>query len=429
MPHVLYEERMVNEMVEYEIRDLSLAPSGHTKIQWVKDNMPLLRSLEEEFITTRPFEGLKISLSVHLEAKTAYLCKVLAAGGALMSVTGSNSLSTQDDIAAALVECGLKVYAYHGATDEEYSRHIEMCLEHKPNIIIDDGGDLVGMVHDKRPDLAEEVMGGCEETTTGVIRLKAMEKAGILKFPMVAVNDADCKHLFDNRYGTGQSVWDSIMRNTNLIVASKTVVVVGYGWCGRGIAMRAAAMGAKVIVTEIDPIKAMEAKMDGYDVMTMAKAAPLGDFFVTATGCKHTITVDHMNTMKDKAILANAGHFNVEIDMAGLEDAAVSCRETRQNIMGYELPNGKTINVIAEGKLVNIAAADGHPAEIMDLSFAVQAMSALYIKNNYKKLKNKVIDVSGEIDDIIARRRLEAWGIEIDRLTPEQEEYLHSWQV
>ncbi|MDO4393927.1 MAG: adenosylhomocysteinase [Bacillota bacterium] len=416
-------------MTEYEIRDLKLAPSGHTKIQWVKDNMPLLRGLEEEFIRTRPFQNLKISLSVHLEAKTAYLCKVLAAGGAKMSVTGSNSLSTQDDIAAALVECGLNVYAFHGATDEEYSRHIEMCLEHKPNIIIDDGGDLVGMVHDNRPDLAEEVMGGCEETTTGVIRLKAMEKAGILKFPMVAVNDADCKHLFDNRYGTGQSVWDSIMRNTNLIIASKTVVVVGYGWCGRGIAMRAAAMGARVIVTEINPVKAMEAKMDGYDVMTMAKAAPLGDFFVTATGCKHTITVDHMKSMKDKAILANAGHFNVEIDMAGLEDAAVSVRETRDNIMGYELPGGKIINVIAEGKLVNIAAADGHPAEIMDLSFAVQAMSALYIKENYEKLENKVVDVSSEIDDIIARRRLEAWGIQIDELTKDQEEYLSSWQV
>lgn len=416
-------------MKNYEIRDLSLAPSGHTKIQWVKDNMPLLRGFEKEFLETKPFEGLKISLSVHLEAKTAYLCKVLAAGGAQMSVTGSNTLSTQDDVAAALVDDGLKVYAYHGATDEEYNRHIEMCLEHKPNIIIDDGGDLVGMIHENRPDLGEEVFGGCEETTTGVIRLKAMERDGVLKFPMVAVNDADCKHLFDNRYGTGQSVWDSIMRNTNLIVASKTVVVVGYGWCSRGIAMRAAALGARVIVTEIDPIKAMEAKMDGYDVMTMAKAAPLGDMFVTATGCKHTITVDNMMNMKDKAILANAGHFNVEIDMAGLEEVSVSSHEARNNIMAYELPNGKNINVIAEGKLANIAAADGHPAEIMDLSFAVQIMSALYIKENHASLNNEVIDVSGEIDDVIARRRLEAWGIEIDSLTPDQEAYLASWQV
>lgn len=416
-------------MNRYDIRDISLAPSGKRKIEWVKNNMPLLSGLEEEFRIDKPFEGIRISLSVHLEAKTAYLCLVLAAGGAEMSVTGSNSLSTQDDVAAALADSGLKVFAYHGATDEEYMRHIEMALEHKPHIIIDDGGDLVEMIHNKRPDLGEEVMGGCEETTTGVIRLKAMERDGILKFPMIAVNDAKCKHLFDNRYGTGQSVWDSIMRNTNLIVASKTVVTVGYGWCGRGIAMRAAALGAKVIVTEIDPVKAMEAKMDGYDVMTMSKAAPLGDIFVSATGCKHTITVKHMMSMKDRAILANAGHFNVEIDMAGLEKAAVSKHETRENIIGYTLENEKTINVIGEGKLVNIAAADGHPAEIMDLSFAVQAMSAMYIRNNYKNLENKVVDVSDEIDDIIARKRLKAWEIEIDELTEDQRNYLESWKL
>ena len=415
--------------MKYDIRDIKLAPSGHRKIEWVRNNMPLLRALEDEFKETKPFEGMKISLSVHLEAKTAYLCLVLAAGGAQMSVTGSNTLSTQDDVAAALADSGLAVFAYHRATEEEYFRHIEMCLEHKPNIIIDDGGDLVEMLHNKRPDLRTEVIGGCEETTTGVIRLKAMEREGILKFPMVAVNDAKCKHLFDNRYGTGQSVWDSIMRNTNLIVASKTVVVVGYGWCSRGIAMRAAALGAKVIVTEIDPVKAMEAKMDGYDVMKMEQAAPLGDIFVTATGCKHTITVNHMMTMKDRVILANAGHFNVEIDMAGLEEAAVSSGEMRANITGYELPNGKIINVIGEGKLANIAAADGHPAEIMDLSFAVQAMSALYIKENHAKLKNGVIDVSDEIDDVIARRRLAAWDIEIDELTEDQKNYLDSWQL
>lgn len=417
------------DMNNYDVRDITLAPSGHRKIQWVKNNMPLLRGLEEEFQKEKPFEGLRISLSVHLEAKTAYLCLVLAAGGAQMSVTGSNSLSTQDDVAAALADAGLKVFAYHGATDEEYMKHIEMCLEHKPNIIIDDGGDLVEMLHNKRPDLATEVLGGCEETTTGVIRLKAMEREGILKFPMVAVNDAKCKHLFDNRYGTGQSVWDSIMRNTNLIVASKTVVVVGYGWCSRGIAMRAASLGAKVIVTEIDPVKAMEAKMDGYDVMTMDQAAPHGDMFVTATGCKHTITVDHMLKMKDRAILANAGHFNVEIDMAGLEEATVSKAETRANIMGYTLENGCVINVIAEGKLVNIAAADGHPAEIMDMSFAVQAMSAMYVKENHASLGNRVIDVSDEIDDVIARRRLAAWDIEIDELTEDQKNYLDSWQL
>lgn len=416
-------------MENNQIRDITLAPSGHQKIEWVRNNMPLLSGLEEEFRKTKPFDGVKISLSVHLEAKTAYLCLVLAAGGAQMSITGSNSLSTQDDVAAALVDSGLKVYAYHGATDQEYERHIEMCLEQKPNIIIDDGGDLVGLLQNKRPDLAKEVWGGCEETTTGVIRLQAMEREGILKFPMVAVNDAQCKHLFDNRYGTGQSVWDSIMRNTNLIVASKTVVVVGYGWCSRGIAMRASALGAKVIITEIDPVKAIEARMDGFDVMKMDQAAPLGDLFVTATGCKHTITVDHMRKMKDRAILANAGHFNVEIDMEGLEKAAFDKEETRKNIMGYRLNSGKWINVIAEGKLVNIAAADGHPAEIMDLSFAVQALSAMYIKENHSNLEKKVIDVSAEIDDKIARRKLECWGIEIDALTPQQEQYLNSWQV
>lgn len=416
-------------MEKYEVRDISLAPSGHRKIQWVRDNMPLLRGLEEEYRKTKPFEGIKISLSVHLEAKTAYLSMVLAAGGADMAVTGSNVLSTQDDICAALADSGLKVYAYHGATPEEYERHIEMCLSHRPNIIIDDGADLVSFIHEKRPDLAEEVWGGCEETTTGIIRLKAMEKDGVLKFPMVAVNDADCKHLFDNRYGTGQSTWDSIMRNTNLIIAAKKVVVVGYGWCSRGIAMRAAALGAQVIVTEVDPVKAIEAKMDGYSVMPMAKAAHFGDIFVTATGCCKTITTDHMMSMKDGAILANAGHFNSEIDMEALEKFAVEKKERRGNIMGYRLPNGKWVNVIAKGRLVNIAAADGHPAEIMDLSFAVQAMSAAYIRDHHKELGSKVINVSKEMDEAIARRKLAAWDIEIDTLTPEQETYLNSWQI
>ena len=416
-------------MENYQVRDISLAPSGHRKIQWVRENMPLLRGLEEEFKETKPFEGVKISLSVHLEAKTAYLCLVLAAGGADMSVTGSNVLSTQDDVAAALADDGLKVFAYHGATADEYEKHIEMCLSHKPNIVIDDGADLVSFLHEKRPDLMEEVWGGCEETTTGIIRLKAMEKQGVLKFPMVAVNDADCKHLFDNRYGTGQSTWDGIMRNTNLIIAAKKVVVVGYGWCSRGIAMRAAALGAQVIVTEIDPVKAIEAKMDGYSVMPMAKAAHFGDIFVTATGCCKTITTEHMMSMRDGAILANAGHFNCEIDMEALVELAVEKKEARNNITGYKLPNGKWVNVIAEGRLVNIAAADGHPAEIMDMSFAVQAMSARYIKENHEKLANKVIDVSDEIDDVIARRKLSAWGIEIDSLTPEQEAYLNSWQL
>ncbi|WP_330364934.1 adenosylhomocysteinase [Anaerovorax odorimutans] len=416
-------------MIQNEIRDINLAPSGRQKIEWVRNNMPILRGLEDEFLKTKPFEGIKISLSVHLEAKTAYLCEVLASGGADMSVTGSNVLSTQDDVAAALAKEGMKVYAYHGATQEEYDRHIEMTLEHKPNIIIDDGGDLVGLIHNKRPDLGEEVWGGCEETTTGVIRLKAMENEGILKFPMVAVNDAQCKHMFDNRYGTGQSVWDSIMRNTNLIVAGKTVVVAGYGWCSRGIAMRAAALGASVIVTEINPVRAIEARMDGYAVMTMKEAAPHGDIFVAATGCNKVITMEHMLTMKERAILTNAGHFNVEIDMESVEKEAIEKKETRKNIMGYKLSNGKWINIIAEGKLVNIAAADGHPAEIMDMSFAVQCLSALYIKNNKDKLENKVIDVSEEIDEIVATRKLAAWGIDIDKLTEEQVKYLNSWNL
>jgi adenosylhomocysteinase len=420
---------MVKKMKEYEIRDINLAPSGRQKIDWVRDHMPLLRGLYEEFENEKPFKGVKISLSIHLEAKTAYLCEVLAAGGAIMAVTGSNILSTQDDIAAALAAAGIRVYAYHNATQEEYLRHIEMVMEQKPNIIIDDGGDLVNLVHIHRPDLAEEVWGGCEETTTGIIRLKAMEREGVLKFPMVAVNDAKCKHFFDNRYGTGQSVWDSIMRNTNLIIAGKQVVVGGYGWCGKGIAMRAKALGARVIVTEIDPVAAIEAVMDGFEVMTMEKAAPQGDIFICATGNKKVITVQHMLTMKEQAILCNAGHFNVEVDMPGLEAAASAKKELRKNIEGYQLPNGKWVCVIAEGRLVNIAAADGHPAEIMDLSFAVQCLSALYIKKNKGKLPKKVIDVSAEIDEIVARRELSAWGVSIDAITDEQKQYLNSWNL
>ncbi len=416
-------------MQQYEIRDIALASDGHRKIEWVRNNMPLLRGLEKEFSETRPFEGVKISLSVHLEAKTAYLCKVLAAGGAEMSVTGSNVLSTKDEIAAALAEEGMRVFALHGATEKQYADHIRKTLENGPNIIIDDGGDLVSMIHKEMPELAESVWGGCEETTTGVIRLKAMEKDGVLKFPMVAVNDAKCKHLFDNRYGTGQSVWDAVMHNTNLIVASKTVVVAGYGWCGKGVAMRASALGARVIVTEIDPVKAIEARMDGYDVMTMAEAAEKGDIFVTVTGCEHVITGEHMLKMKEHAILSNAGHFNVEIDMKWLEENALEKKEARENIMAYKLPNNVWINVLAEGRLVNIAASNGHPAEIMDMSFAVQALSALYIRNNHEALENKVIYVTDEIDYLVACRRLEAWGITIDTLSDEQKDYLNSWNV
>jgi len=415
--------------MDFEIRDISLAPYGHQKIEWVRDHMPLLRSLEEEFKETKPFEGVKISLSVHLEAKTAYLCKVFAAGGAQMSITGSNILSTQDDVCAALVEDGLSVFAYHDATQEEYDRHIEKCLECKPNIIIDDGCDLVTCLHEKRPDLAVDVWGGCEETTTGIIRLRALDKAGLLKFPMMAVNDADMKHLFDNRYGTGQSTWDSIMRNTNLIIAGKTVVVAGYGWCSRGIAMRAQSLGAQVIVTEIDPVKAIEAKMDGFRVMPMKDAAPLGDIFCTATGCNKTVNTDHMMTMKNGAILTNSGHFNCEVDMEGLYRIALERVPRRHNVEGFKLPNGKWVDVIADGRLVNIAGADGHPAEIMDMSFAVQAYGALYIKEHKDELPKHLIKIPEEMDKMIASRRLKAWGIEIDTLTEEQEAYLNSWKL
>lgn len=415
--------------MEYDIRDIGLAPYGHEKIEWVRDHMPLLRSLEERFEKEKPFEGVKVSLSVHLEAKTAYLCKVMAAGGAQMSVTGSNILSTQDDICAALVEDGISVFAYHDATDEEYFRHLEKCLEVKPNIIIDDGCDLVTLIHNKRPDLAEEVWGGCEETTTGIIRLRALDKAGLLMFPMMAVNDADMKHLFDNRYGTGQSTWDAIMRNTNLIVAGKTVVVAGYGWVSRGIAMRAASLGANVIVTEIDPVKAIEAKMDGFTVMKMDDAAPLGDIFCTATGCVKSINTDHMMTMKNGAILTNSGHFNCEVDMEGLYKLAVSHHERRHNVEGFILPNGKEVDVIADGRLVNIAGADGHPAEIMDMSFAVQLYGAMYIMEHRNELPKHLLKIPEEIDKKIASDRLAAWGIEIDTLTDEQSEYLNSWKL
>lgn len=414
--------------MKFEIRDIKSAPSGKQKIDWVKAHMPLLNKIEEDFKRDKPFSGLKISLSIHLEAKTAYLCQVLAAGGAEMSITGSNTLSTQDDVCAALVESGLSVFAFHGATEEEYFRHIKMCLSDKPNIIIDDGGDLTGYLHLKEPDLTSEVMGGCEETTTGILRLKAMEKEGVLMFPMIAVNDAKCKHLFDNRYGTGQSVFDGIMRNTNLLVAGKTVVVSGYGWCGKGISMRAKALGAKVIVTEIEPVAALEAVMDGFAVMPMDEAAPLGDFFISSTGNIDVISYEHMLKMKNLAILANAGHFDVEISMKELNEKALSKENLKPNIDGYKLENGNTICVMAQGKLVNIAAADGHPAEVMDMSFAVQSLSALYIKEHYKELENRLIDVSDEIDDMIAKRLLLANGITIDTLTKSQEEYLGSWK-
>ena len=406
------------------IRDISLAPSGEKKIAWVERNMPLLRSIAAEFARTKPFRGLKVGLSVHLEAKTAYLCRVMALGGAEMHITGSNPLSTQDDVAAAVAAGGLTVHAVHGCTEREYYEHIDRVLEVGPNIIVDDGGDLVARMHEKYADLIDGVIGSTEETTTGIHRLRQMARAGTLRFPAVMVNEADSKHLFDNRYGTGQSVWDGIMRTTNLIVAGKDVVVAGYGWCGKGVAMRAKGLGARVIVTVTVPIRAIVAVMDGFRVMTMAEAAPIGDIFCTVTGDCGVITTEHFPLMKDGAVLCNAGHFNVEVDMDALEGFAQDSYEARNNIRGYRLPNGRTIFVLAEGRLVNLASGDGHPAEIMDMSFAIQALSAQYLADNRGRLAPGVVPVPREIDLAVAERKLETMGICIDRLTDRQRAYL-----
>ena len=408
----------------YDIADIHLAPSGETKIRWVAGHMPVLAAIAEDFKRDRPLAGLKVALSVHLEAKTAWLCRVLEMGGAEMYVTGSNPLSTQDDVAAALAAGGMNVFARHGATPEQYDAAIDSVLLSGPQIIIDDGGDLVTRIHAKFPELIDGVIGGCEETTTGILRLKAMDRAGTLRFPMMLVNDADCKHLFDNRYGTGQSVWDGIMRTTNLIVAGKEVVVCGYGWCGKGVAMRAKGLGARVIVTEVDPIRAIEAYMDGFEVMPMDQAAARGDFFVTVTGCDNVIAPRHFGLMKEGAILTNAGHFDVEVNVAALREMAVETWEARRNIQGYRLPNGRTVYVIAEGRLVNLASGDGHPAEIMDMSFAVQAMSAAYLAKHRPELSPGVVKVPRSIDEAIARKKLETLGISIDSLSEEQREYL-----
>lgn len=407
-----------------DIRDISLAPSGEKKIAWVSRNMPVLSGIAADFEREKPLAGLKVTLSVHLEAKTAYLCRVLELGGAEMHVTGSNPLSTQDDVAAALAAGGMDVHAVHGETMADYMRHQREVVEAGPNILIDDGGDLVHLIHTEYPQLIPQIIGGCEETTTGILRLHAMNHAGKLRFPMVTVNDADCKHLFDNRYGTGQSVWDGIDRTTNLIVAGKVVVVAGYGWCGKGTAMRAKGLGARVIVTEVDPIKAIEAVMDGFDVMPMAEAAALGDIFVTVTGCKDVIRKSHFAKMKDGAILCNAGHFDVEINLPELAELATERYEARQNIEGFRLKNGRTVFVLAEGRLVNLASGDGHPAEIMDMSFAIQALSARFLADNRSELSPGVYPVPRETDLAVARRKLETLGKSIDALSLEQQEYL-----
>lgn len=410
------------------VKDMALAESGRRKIQWVRDFMPALAQIEARFEKEQPFRGLRVAVSVHLEAKTANLGYVLSKGGAQVSLTGSNPLSTQDDVAAGLASLGVETFGIHGASAEEYEAHLIETLKCRPHIVIDDGGDLIDLLGGKCKAYAGDLIGGCEETTTGILRLKAREKDGILPCPMVAVNDAKAKHYYDNKYGTGQSVWDGIMHTTNLVVAGKTVVVAGYGWCGKGVAMRAAGMGANVIVTEVDPFKALDATMNGFRVMTMDQAAPLGDVFVTVTGCKDVIVGRHFQAMKHNALLANAGHFDCEVNVAALRELAESSQLRRENIVGYTLPNGKTLNVLAEGRLVNLAASNGHPAEIMDMSFAVQALAAEWLSKQ-TGLEKKVYAVPDAIDDEIGRAKLAALGLSIDSLTEEQEKYLTSWSV
>ena len=406
------------------IRDISLAPLGHKRIEWVESYMPVLAEIKKRFREEKPFSGMRISVCVHLEAKTAYLGLLLREGGAEVAVTGSNPLSTKDDICAALADMGVNVYAWFGSTPEEYHEHIRQTLEFRPHIAIDDGGEFVTMLHEEHPEYAENLIGGCEETTTGILKLKARVRNNSLRFPMMAVNDANCKHLFDNRHGTGQSSWDAIMYTTNNMVTGKTVVVAGYGFCSSGIAMRAKGLGANVIVTEVNPFRALEAAMDGFRVMKMDDAAPLGDIFVTATGCRDVITKRHFERMKDGAILANSGHFDVEVSKTDLEAMAVKKIDRKPFIDGYVMPDGRILNLMAEGRLVNITAGNGHPAEIMDLSFAIQALSAEYLAKHGKELAPGLYNVPEEIDREVAMVKIGAMGLGLDKLTPEQEAYL-----
>lgn len=411
------------------VRDMSLQEHGRMKIRWVQDFMPALSAIQKEFEQTKPFAGKKIAMSIHMEAKTAYLALVLKSAGAEVYATGCNPLSTQDDVAAGLASLGVNVFAWHGSTPEEYKAHLTQTLACHPDLFIDDGGDLMELLCSDCKEYGDRILGGCEETTTGVHRLRARAKAGALPFPMMNVNDAKCKHYYDNKYGTGQSVWDAIMHTTNLLVAGRTVVVAGYGYCGRGIAMRAKGMGATVIVTEIDPIKALEATMDGYMVMDMDSAAPLGDIFVTATGCRDVITARHFRVMKNNAFLSNAGHFNVEVNAQELEEMASRVYLRRDDILGYELPDGRTLNLLAEGRLVNLASGNGHPAEIMDMSFAIQSMSLKYLMEHRAEMKPDLYEVPTEIDDLVSRIKLDAMGLKVDTLTQAQVDYLNGWEV
>jgi len=410
------------------IRDIALAPEGRRKIDWVANYMPVLSGLKKEFEKSKPFSGLKMTVCIHLEAKTAYFMEVLKACGADVAAAGSNPLSTQDDIAAALDKSGVNVFATHGCTDREYDMYLEQALLTWPDLVMDDGGDLIAMLHEKLPEVLKNVKGASEETTTGVLRLRAMEKAGRLAIPVIPVNDAECKYLFDNRYGTGQSVWDGIMRTTNLIIAGKRVVIAGYGWCGKGAAKKAQGLGARVIVTEIDHRKAAEAIMDGFDVMTMEEASKVGDVFLTLTGRDDVVCERHFANMKTGVLLANAGHFDCEVSVRDLERICALKKEVRANVTGYTLPDGRVLNLIAQGRLVNLASGDGHPAEIMDMSFSLQFLALKYLSENYSKLQKGLVNLPYEIDYSVAIKKLAAMGGAVDVLTDKQREYLFGAQ-
>jgi adenosylhomocysteinase len=414
---------------EYDVKDLALARKGHERIEWAEREMPVLRLIRKRFVQERPLHGIRIAACLHVTTETGNLMRTLQAGGADVVLCASNPLSTQDDVAASLVaNLEMPTFAIKGEDHDTYYQHIKAALDHKPHITMDDGADLVSTLHKERTDLLAEVIGGTEETTTGVIRLRAMAHDGVLRYPIVAVNDALTKHLFDNRYGTGQSTIDGIVRATNILLAGKTFVVAGYGWCSRGIAMRARGLGAQVVVTEVDPLRALEAVMDGFRVLSMLEAAKIGNIFVTSTGDKNVIDRHHMALMQDGAILANSGHFNVEINIPALEDMAVEKRRVRDFVDQYTLPDGRNISLLGEGRLVNLAAAEGHPASVMDMSFANQALCVEYIVRNSAQLDKRVYSVPQEIDQRIARLKLEAMGVEIDTLTPEQQQYLTSWE-
>lgn len=416
--------------MDFDIKDQGLAEKGSLRVEWAAQSMPVLRSIKERFASEKPLAGIRMAACLHVTTETAALAQTLKAGGADLRICASNPLSTQDDVAAFLsISEKIPVFAIKGEDKDTYYKHIHSALEHLPQVTMDDGADLVGVLHSERRELLKTVIGGTEETTTGVIRLRSMAEKGVLQYPIVAVNDADTKHLFDNRYGTGQSTVDGIIRATNRLLAGSNFVVSGYGWCGRGVAMRASGMGAKVIITEINPLRALEAVMDGYQVMPMEQAARIGDFFCTLTGDIHVLRGEHFKMMKDGAIVANSGHFNVEIDLEALGSMAASVRKTREYIEEFTLNSGARIYVLGEGRLINLAAAEGHPSSVMDMSFANQALCSEYMVKNHSSLKNRVYTVPIEIDREIARLKLASMGVTIDTLTPEQDAYLHSWEM